>query len=93
MHDQTKDLIALSSHDAFARFIEGIHFARESVIEDMAGAKTEELQQLSGRVIAYNEILRMCNWDDLRMRHRENLNTWLCYNLNIVLADVKRAEI
>ncbi len=39
----------------------------------MANASTEVIQQLSGRIIAYDDILKMVNWDDLRVRHSQQL--------------------
>jgi hypothetical protein len=39
----------------------------------MAESSTEEIQQLSGRILAYDDILKMVNWTELRKRHQEQL--------------------
>lgn len=67
------DIKALSNHEAFARFVYSIEAAREEVIADMAESSTEEIQQLSGRILAYDDILKMVNWTALRKRHQEQL--------------------
>jgi len=68
-----EDVKTLSNHEAFARFIQSIESAREEVISDMAGSSVEQIQQLSGRILAYDDILKMVNWDGLRRRHQESL--------------------
>jgi len=68
-----EDLKTLSQYEAFARFIQSIETAREEVIADMAGASVEQIQQLSGRIIAYDDILKMVDWDRLRALHQERL--------------------
>lgn len=68
-----EDIKTLSNHEAFARFVQSIETAREEVIADLAGAPTEGIQQLSGRILAYDDILKMVNWDSLRERHADQL--------------------
>jgi hypothetical protein len=36
-------------------------------------ASTEHIQQLAGRIVAYDDILKMVNWEALRMRHQKAL--------------------
>jgi len=67
------DIKTLGNHEAFARFIQSIEAAREEAISDIGGASSEQIQQLSGRIIAYDDILKMVNWEALRMRHQESL--------------------
>lgn len=68
-----EDIKTLSNHEAFARFVQSIEAAREEVITDMAGSSTDEIQQLSGRILAYDDILKMVDWNTLRRRHQEQL--------------------
>lgn len=67
------DIRALHNHETFARFIGMIHALREETISEMHEANTEQLQQLSGRIITYDQILQMADWESLRSRHRESL--------------------
>mgnify|MGYP001104513903 CR=1 FL=1 len=68
------DIKALSQHESFARFIQSIASAREQVIADLSGATSEQIQQLAGRVLAYDDILKMVNWDSIRTRHADRLH-------------------
>ena len=68
-----EDIKALSQHETFARFIQSIESAREEVIADLAGAPSEQIQQLAGRILAYDDILKMVDWEHLRTLHRERL--------------------
>jgi hypothetical protein len=67
-----QDLKALHNHETFARFIQMIHRLREETISEMHNY--EKLQQLSGRIITYDQILQITDWDTLRMRHANSLN-------------------
>jgi hypothetical protein len=68
-----EDIKALSQHETFARFIQSIESAREEVIADLAGAPSEQIQQLAGRILAYDDILKMVDWEHLRALHQERL--------------------
>jgi hypothetical protein len=59
------DIKALSNHETFARFIQSIEAAREEAIGDIGAA--------AGRIVAYDDILKMVNWEALRMRHQKSL--------------------
>ena len=67
------DINALSNHETFARFIQSVEYAREQAIQDLHGSGVDGVQQISGRICAYDDILNMVNWDKLRVRHREAL--------------------
>lgn len=67
------DIKMLQNHEQFARFIKMIHELREETISEMHEAPTEQLQQLSGRVITYDQVLQMADWQFLNVRFRE---TW-----------------
>lgn len=66
--DLESALIALSHHEAFAFFIINIKNMREEIIGEMANASVEELQQISGRILAYDDILQMVNMEDIQRR-------------------------
>ena len=68
------DIKALSNHETFARFIQVLYTLREETIEEMHNADYEKLQQLAGRILTYDQILRIANWDSLRVRHTNSLN-------------------
>ena len=68
-----EDIKALSQHEAFARFIQTIEAAREESIQDLNGASTEIIQQLAGRICAYDDILAIVNWGSLRKQHQQSL--------------------
>ena len=62
----------LQNYEQFARFIKMIHELREEIISEMHEASTEQLQQLSGRVITYDQVLQMADWQSLNARFRES---------------------
>ena len=68
------DIKALSNHETFARFIQVIHALREETIEEMHNANYEQLQQVACRIITYDQILRMADWEQLKRRHLNSLN-------------------
>mgnify|MGYP003115008399 FL=1 len=68
------DLKALANHEHFARFVQVLHRLREETISEMHNSDTDKLQQLSGRIITYDQILQLANWDNLRQRHSQSLN-------------------
>jgi len=67
------DIKALQSYEQFARFINMIHDLREETIAEMHEAPTEHLQQLSGRIITYDQILQMADFKFLQARFRETM--------------------
>ena len=73
MHDLENDIKALSNHETFARFINVVHALREETIGEMHNADFDRLQQISGRIITYDQLLPMVDWENLKLRHRESL--------------------
>ena len=67
------DLKALSKHEHFARFLSVIEDLREETIEELHNATSDNIQQVSGRIITYDQILQMCDWKNLKMRYSERL--------------------
>ena len=68
-----EDLKALHNHEHFARFVKVIHQLREEAIGELHEAKTDTLQQVSGRIITYDQILQFAGWEQLSARFKEQL--------------------
>ena len=66
------DMKTLYNYEAFARFIKMVHQLREESIEELHEATSDNIQQISGRIITYDQLLQLVNWEELRNRHREN---------------------
>jgi hypothetical protein len=58
----------LKHHESFGVFIGSIHQMREEAIADMNKAPLEQVQQLSGKILAYDDILQMSNHEEVRRR-------------------------
>ena len=65
------DIKTLHNYEAFARFIKLIHNLREEAIEELHEANNETIQQISGRIITYDQVLQLVNWEELVKRHSE----------------------
>lgn len=61
-------LQALSNHESFAQFIFTIRDLREEAIEELHKADFEQIQQISGRIITYDQILQMADYRMLEKR-------------------------
>ena len=68
-----KDIQSLHDHESFARFMKVLSALREECIGDMHKARTEQLQQISGRIITYDQILQMVDVKKLEKRHKDFL--------------------
>lgn len=68
-----EDIKTLSHYEHFARFIQLINTFREECIADMHEADTDRLQQLSGRIITYDQILQMTDWQNLQKKFSSTL--------------------
>tara|TARA_B100001057_G_C22519449_1_gene821241 strand:+ start:232 stop:450 length:219 start_codon:yes stop_codon:yes gene_type:complete len=66
------DIKTLYNYEAFARFMKMVHQLREESIEELHEATSDNIQQISGRIITYDQLLQLVNWEELRIRHREN---------------------
>ena len=49
-----------------------VHQLREESIAELHEATSDNIQQISGRIITYDQLLQLVNWEELRNRHREN---------------------
>jgi len=73
MPNLQEDLEALGKHEHFARFLNVIESLREETIEELHNSTVENIQQISGRIITYDQILQMCNWKELQYKFSERL--------------------
>jgi len=62
---------ALANHESFAVYLQNVKQMREQTIADMHNVNTETLQQISGRILAYNDILSMSESDRVFRIHKE----------------------
>ncbi len=58
----------LEHHESFGAFILNIHQLREECIAELHKANYEDLHQISGRILAYDQILQLSNFEELRRR-------------------------
>ena len=68
-----EDLKQLSNYECFARFLQMIEQLREETIEELHNADSTQIQQISGRILTYDQVLQMCNWRSLKLIHGESL--------------------
>jgi hypothetical protein len=50
-----------------------VHELREETISEMHESSSETIQQISGRIITYDQILQMSGWDKLQLKHSERM--------------------
>ena len=62
------DIEILKHHEAFASFVHQVVQMREECIQDLNKADIDVIQQTSGRILALDEIIEMCDWEILRTR-------------------------
>ena len=67
------DIKTLHNYEAFARFIKMIHELREETIEALPAASMDGIQQVSGRIITYDQILQLVNWNELSKKHLDRM--------------------
>ena len=67
------DIRTLHKYEAFARFIKMIHELREETISEMHEATNDGIQQVSGRIITYDQILQLVNWQELLKKHSDRM--------------------
>jgi|TARA_A100000171_G_C2128551_1_gene145135 hypothetical protein len=69
-----EDIKTLNQHESFARFIETIYSLREESIASLFESDKEQVQQLSGMILAYDQILKIVDWNGLQLKHMGRLN-------------------
>ena len=67
------DIKTLHNYEAFARFIKMIYDLREETIEELHKASIDGIQQVSGRIITYDQILQLVNWNELSKKHLDRM--------------------
>lgn len=65
-------IAVLANHEAFANYLNYIKGMREQAIADMHNLSTDGLQQISGRILAYNDILAMSDSERVFRIHRKD---------------------
>jgi|TARA_E500000318_G_scaffold98322_1_gene99530 hypothetical protein len=63
-----QDIESMQNHESFARIVQEIKQMREDCIEEMKQSNFENLQQVSGKIIAYDSILELTNWEKISKR-------------------------
>tara|TARA_R100000654_G_scaffold16792_1_gene35191 strand:+ start:5204 stop:5422 length:219 start_codon:yes stop_codon:yes gene_type:complete len=67
------DIKTLHNYEAFARFINMVHELREETITELHEATSDNIQQVSGRIITYDQILQLVNWQELSKKHLDRM--------------------
>ena len=67
--EQEESIKQLHNYEAFAEFVAYIYQMREEAIRHMRDKGDSSVMQLSGEAVACDEILRLANWEELRVRH------------------------
>lgn len=67
------DIKTLHNYEAFARFIKMIYDLREETIQELHEASINGIQQVSGRIITYDQILQLVNWNELSKKHLDRM--------------------
>ena len=71
MIDIETDISALKSHSSFVRFLQFVEILKDEQIAELHEAEPHKVQQISGRILSYDQLLEMCDYkDSLR-----NINT------------------
>jgi hypothetical protein len=66
MTQDEKDLDYLRHIEAFQRFMAQAYASREAAIGELQEASTDKVQQIAGRIQAYDEMLRSGDWESVR---------------------------
>lgn len=61
-----RDIDTLKTHDTFIRFLYFVETLRDECISDLHESSTEKIQQISGRILSYDQILEMTEFKDLK---------------------------
>lgn len=60
------DLSTLKTHDSFIRFLRVVNELREETISELHEASSDKIQQLSGRILSYDQILQLSDFNSIR---------------------------
>lgn len=64
MTDIETDISALKTHSAFVRFLQFVEVLKDEQIADLHDAEPHKVQQISGRILSYDQLLEMCDYKD-----------------------------
>jgi hypothetical protein len=67
------DIKSLQNYESFARFMSLIHSLREETISELHEAPSDKMQQISGRILTYDQMLQMCDWEQLQKTFRDRM--------------------
>ncbi len=67
------DLKVLGQHEHFARFMQVVSDLREETIEELHNAPSDKIQQISGRILTYDQLLQMCDWRNMQKRFSDRI--------------------
>ena len=67
------DIQTLHNYEAFARFIKMLYELREETIAELHEATSDNIQQVSGRIITYDQVLQLVNWQELSQKHSDRM--------------------
>ena len=67
------DIKSLQNYESFARFMGLIHSLREETISELHEAPSDKMQQISGRIITYDQMLQMCDWEKLQSNFKDRM--------------------
>ena len=68
-----EDIKTLQNYESFARFIDLIHSLREETISELHEAPSDRIQQISGRIITYDQVPQMCDWEKLQATFKDRM--------------------
>jgi len=66
--DLEQALQSLANHESFYTFINTIHQLREESISELYKADYDNLHQVSGKILAYDQLLQMADHETLKRR-------------------------
>ena len=66
--DLEQALQSLANHESFYTFINTVHQLREESIGELYKADYDNLHQVSGKILAYDQLLQMADFETLKRR-------------------------
>lgn len=68
----TKEQLEHLSHlDSFVAFLSEVHDRRESAIQMLTDRPVDGVQQVAGRILEADEILKMGGWAEIQARRKD----------------------
>jgi|TARA_R110002050_G_C8641588_1_gene489356 hypothetical protein len=66
MKDINTDIDFLKTQDAFLRFMGFVQTLKDECISDLHDASTDKIQQISGRILSYDQLLEITEYSDMK---------------------------